>query len=156
MLSKELNHFPAAKAIQEYLDLEKKQLLISKLTYTSGKDSLIGFNYYVVDFWGSWCGPCIASIPAVKELYQVYRPKNVQFISLAYEKKDLVHYYKAQAEHRMPWPQAYVLTQDDEKTLIDEYYITAFPTYLILDSNFQIRHRIIANHEELAVTLKKL
>jgi thiol-disulfide isomerase/thioredoxin len=155
-LSETLKHYPAARTIKEYLDLEKKQLPLNTLSYTSGKDSVAGYDYYVVDFWGSWCGPCIASIPAVKELYKEYRAKNIQFISVAYEKKDLERYYTALEKHQMPWPQSYVLEKDNERTLIDEFYITAFPTYLLLDKSFQIRHRIIGSHEELAAVLKKL
>jgi|GEM_PF-5514434 len=155
-LGQTLKQYPSARTIREYLDLEKKLLPLQNLSYSSGKDSLAGFAYYVVDFWGTWCGPCIASIPAVKELYGQYRPKNVQFVSLAYEKKNLDRYFKAQTEYGMPWPQAYVVQKGEEKTLIDQYYVAAFPTYLILDSQFRIRQRIIGSHEQLAAALKKL
>jgi thiol-disulfide isomerase/thioredoxin len=154
--SKDLKQFPAAKTLQDYLAQEKKQVRFNEFTYSSGKDSLAGFDYYVVDFWGSWCGPCIASIPAMKKLYQQYHPKNIQFVSIAYEHTDLARYHQAQEKHQMPWPQAYVVAQGDEKTLIDQYYISAYPTYLILDKNFNIRSRIIASQEELEETLKKL
>lgn len=157
MLSKDLKQYPAAKTIQEYLDLEKKQLSLDRLIYSSGKDSVAGFNYYVVDFWGSWCGPCIASIPALKELYQQYRPKNIQFVGLAFEhKKDLVPYYKAQEKHQMPWPQSYVVANEEgEHPLMRQYYISQYPTYMILDSNYRIRYRM-SSHEELKEKLKTL
>lgn len=154
--AKGLKSYPAAKTIQAYLDLEKKQLPLRQLTYSSGKDSLAGFDFYVVDFWGSWCGPCIASIPAVKSLYQEWRPRNIQFVSIAYEKaKDLAPYHKAQEALKMPWPQAYVVKNGEDTTLIEEYYIAAFPTYFILDKNFKILYRL-ATHGELKGKLERL
>src|SRR5690606_19123418 len=34
-------------------------------------------HYLLIDFWGSWCQPCRASHPALKELYEKYRPKGL-------------------------------------------------------------------------------
>lgn len=154
-LSNDLKRFPSAKKIKEFLDLEMKHMPLNELTYTCGKDSVAGFNYYVVDFWGSWCGPCIAAIPTIKELYKQHRPRNIQFVSLAFEKaKDLVSYNNAQEKLAMPWPQAYLMFGNDN-TLMEKYHISQFPTYMILDKNFKIRHRLIT-HEELKEKLQKL
>lgn len=45
--------------------IEGKEFLLSK---TKGK-------YIVLDFWGSWCIPCLAGLPKMKELYEKYRTK---------------------------------------------------------------------------------
>jgi len=155
LLHKSLKQYASAKSIQEFIDLEKKVLPLNSLTYSRGMDSLSGFNYYVVDFWGSWCVPCIESIPSLKQLYKDYRSKNIQFVGLAYEHNQLTAYQKAQEKHQLPWPQAYVVATGDNKTLVEEYYISAFPTYLLLDKNYKILKRI-ATHEQLAKTLSEL
>lgn len=37
----------------------------------------------LVDFWATWCGPCIQSIPHLKELQSQYAEADVQFINIS-------------------------------------------------------------------------
>ncbi len=38
---------------------------------------------YILDFWATWCGPCVASIPHINELQQEYRDEGVHVIAVA-------------------------------------------------------------------------
>jgi thiol-disulfide isomerase/thioredoxin len=44
-------------------------------------------EYVVLDFWGSWCGPCLADIPKLMNLYAKYGD-TVTFVTIAFEKDD--------------------------------------------------------------------
>lgn len=45
---------------------------------------------YVVEFWATWCGPCVGSIPHIHELQEQYRDKGVTVISLSDESVDTI------------------------------------------------------------------
>ena len=47
-------------------------------------------NVYVVEFWATWCGPCIASMPHLAELQTKYADKSVQIVSISDEPLDTV------------------------------------------------------------------
>ena len=53
--------------------------------FKGGKTSLkdLRGKYVYVDIWATWCGPCIAEIPALKELEKKYHGKNIVFVSLS-------------------------------------------------------------------------
>lgn len=40
-------------------------------------------KYVYIDVWATWCGPCIAQIPALKKLEKAYEGKNIQFVSIS-------------------------------------------------------------------------
>ncbi len=53
--------------------------------YKGGKTSLkdLKGKYVYVDVWATWCGPCKAEIPSLKELEKKYHGKNIAFVSLS-------------------------------------------------------------------------
>jgi thiol-disulfide isomerase/thioredoxin len=65
----------------------------------------------VVDFWATWCGPCIAEMPNMKKLYAEYKDKGVEFIGVSLdqpkEKGGLDKLKKYVAENEIAWPQYY-------------------------------------------------
>ena len=66
-------------------------------------------QYVLLDFWGSWCGPCIGEIPAIKALYGKYSKAKFEdangftVVSIAVEKRE-ERWRRALKRYQMPWP----------------------------------------------------
>lgn len=59
-------------------------------------------KYILVDFWASWCGPCIGSMPMMKELYNKYSDQGLQIIGLSLD-SDHDAWVNAIKRHNLPW-----------------------------------------------------
>lgn len=96
-------------------------------------------KYVFIDFWGSWCGPCIQSIPLVKQLFvEVKDRSDVIVLGIALENKaNLGKLKKVIADLKIPYDN--YLVYRDESMLINYPHkfwgVQVFPTYLILDKN---------------------
>lgn len=59
-------------------------------------------KYVLVDFWASWCGPCIRQTKVIKELYKEYGPKGLEVIGVAvWDKPEDT--LKGIESHELPW-----------------------------------------------------
>ncbi len=92
----------------------------------------------VIDFWASWCGPCRAEIPNLKETYAKYKDKGVEILSVSIDKDDAA-WRRAMDEERMPWPQ--VKAPDVGKEAMELYQFTGIPHIVIVDREGNIAGR---------------
>ena len=89
----------------------------------------------VLDFWASWCGPCRAEIPHLKEAYKEYSNKGVAFFSVSID-KDNAAWRKAMKEENMPWAQ--VQAPKAGKDVMKQYQFSGIPYILVLDEEGKI------------------
>ena len=61
-------------------------------------------TYVLVDFWSPWCGPCRREIPNIQTVYEQYKDKGLQVLSLAvWERKPQSHTIEVAGELGMDW-----------------------------------------------------
>ena len=84
----------------------------------------------LVDFWASWCGPCLLEAPNVVRAYKKYHPKGFEIIGISLdESRDRM--LDAMKEHGMTWRQYFDGLGWNNK-VSTEYGIMAIPaTYLV-------------------------
>ncbi len=89
----------------------------------------------VLDFWASWCGPCRAEIPNMKEIYEEYKGKGVEFLSVSID-ADQKAWETALKKEAMPWLQGHV--KDAGKEVMDLYQFNGIPFIIVLDKDGKI------------------
>lgn len=114
-------------------------------------------KYTLIDFWGTWCGPCLELTPRLKITNELYNRNNLQIISVAYDDNinEVIEYAK---EHEMDWINLFDQKSSKQNSLIEKYRVTNFPTLVLIDKSGKIvareigvnGYKVIENH------LKKL
>lgn len=95
-------------------------------------------NIVVIDFWATWCDPCIQEFPKVKKMYQKFKSKGVQFIGVSLDDdiEDLRGFTK---QEDVEWPQIF----DGKRwkgTLPSLYHIQLIPVMVVLDRESKVRY----------------
>lgn len=92
-------------------------------------------KYVLLDFWGSWCVPCIQGFPAMKEYYEKYKTK-VDFVGIACNDKAEA-WKTAVLKNDLKWTQ--LLNKEElDNSLSGIYGVHKFPTKILIDPSGNI------------------
>ncbi len=105
--------------------------------------SLLG-TVYLIDFWGTWCGPCIAEIPVMQDAYHKYHEAGFQILSVAIkDDRDAIKRFREE-RYAMAWMHTRV-SRARNSAVEAAFEITGVPRPILVDEE----GRIIAIDGEL-------
>lgn len=88
-------------------------------------------KYVVLDFWGSWCMPCISGFPKMKEYYSKYKDR-IEFIGIACRDKK-TEWINAIKKYDLNWIQ--IFNNEGVDDIGVKYNVEAYPTKILIDAN---------------------
>ena len=114
-------------------------------------DYVDGKHYVLLDFWASWCGPCIGSFPHMRQLHEQYKDRGLRILGISVD-KDRDAWLSALQIHHNPWQQLYGgKKNEDGQDAGDLYGVVTIPALVLIapDGN------VIATDKDLG-TIKML
>lgn len=113
------------KTVPEFeLQLLNSKKIISNKTFTG--------KYYLMDFWATWCGPCVGEMPQMHEMFNQFKNKNFTILSLSFDgdKKAIADFRKN--EWKMPWIHVFLEGAARDK-LSEDFEVLGIPKPLLVN-----------------------
>lgn len=113
-------------------------------------EDLKGEKLTIIDFWATWCKPCLNAIPRLIELSEKYHDRGVRFIGISVDGPRSIAKVLPMVETlKIPYP----ILLDQDMNIANQLSIAAFPTLLFVGPNNKILkfHEGFSSGEEVEI-----
>lgn len=116
--------------------------------------NLVSYRGHVlyIDFWASWCPPCVKSFPQMNRLNQAFKDKGLQIIGINLDEipEDAISFLKTNSAE-------FMITSDPNQRCAKDFDVKAMPSSYLIDSKGIIREIYLgARNEQAEVIHKKI
>lgn len=159
----ELKQFLQLQSMGQFVDLARKMIdnprrarenYAPDFSFTSLQGEYISLEdlrgkVVVLDFWGTWCPPCVDSVPSLRSMHKKYS-KEPSFVLIGISSDSDEDVWRDFTErNKMVWPQY----RDKDRRIHRAFGIRAFPTYVVIDHEGIVRHQSIGSSWERSANL---
>lgn len=134
------------KQVQKFLDQSNKIKIGQEIDFSfkaidSNQYSIKEFQgkYVLLLYWATWCGPCLAKIPMLKDIYNQYSTE-LEIVSISVD-KDIVKLKSKLEQLNMPWINIHYLQNSID--LIELFFVGPIPYSVLLSKNGKILYKNI-------------
>ena len=94
-------------------------------------------KFLLIDFWGTWCAPCIEEMPYLHEAYKTFKAQGFQILSVAFrDERSKIEKFRNE-HYPMPWDHT-LISEEDYDRIHSKFEITGIPRPILVDPNGNI------------------